>query len=358
MSLSFAFWNNGVISYYGLGADNQYSILNSVVSDRFIIDAQIIAISNMDFCNFAVSPDYVRDNLKKNHLLVVMTKGTDLIGFIMANRKADGGVYLDVICAKENGQHLLQFFMQFCEHTVHAPYIELSSIMNVLAFYPRFGFQHRRDCGAGPITGMSPEFAAYLKEKSVKGILKEQEDFYNDPYVLNHIMQLYSRGLSQTRKPKVCSKKKLSAARFRQYKCARDGFVMRKCFGDAARGANVIIPMAPLVLNPAENGAEEKEGNGNSNGNAKANAKTVPEPSLARGTPLQKRKMLILPPEPQARMTRSQTRGRNNKRNIKTKRAPKSLLSIQKKLMVPRATAIHLPSEIKKLVIMPTKKKE
>ncbi len=318
MSLSFAFWNNGVTSYYGLGADNQYSVVNTVISDRSAIDAQIAAISNMDFCNFAVSPHYVRDNLKKNHLLVVMAKDANLIGFIMANRKADGGVYLDVICAKENGQHLLQFFMQFCEHTVHAPYIELSSIMNVLAFYPRFGFQHRRDCGAGPITGMSPEFAAYLKEKSVKGILKEQEDFYNDPYVLNHIMQLYSRGLSQTRKPPSCAKKTLSAARFRQFKCARDGFVMRKCFGDD-RGANTIIPMAPLILNPAE--IEEAKAN------AKANAKTVPEPSLARGTPLQKRKMLTLPPvEPHVRMTRYQTRGRN--KNAKTKRAPKSIQKI------------------------------
>lgn len=245
----------------------------------------------MDFCSFAVNPSYVKDTLKDNHLLLEMSKDTVPIGFIIAKYTADGGIYLDVICAKEKGQQLLHFFIELCQHTLHVVYIELSSIMNVLAFYPRYGFQHRRDCGAGPITGMSPEFASYLKEKTIHGNFKEQDDFYNDPYVLQYLTELHKRGLTQTKEPKVCRRKTLSGLRFRQYKCARDGFVMRKCFGNA-RGTNEIIPMIPFEKNITSEVEEET-------------------------------KVDTLLPILSRIQTRSQIRNRN--RNRTTKRAPKSL---------------------------------
>ncbi len=235
-------WYNDVESVRSLKEPTV--IQHSQHTPRTSFDADILKLSEEPFCTYSIVPSYVKDVLALNGLLAILKDDGLSVGFILARETDDGGIYLDVICSKEGtGGAFLEFFIAMCEDQ-GARYVELSSLINVLAFYPRYGFEHRKSCvsGEGAEIAMSAELANHIKKGVKEGQLKKYTDYYADPHILRYVMELHARGYTQTVDPPVCKKRSLSGARYRQYHCARDGFAMRKCFGIPSTSARTLVP--------------------------------------------------------------------------------------------------------------------
>ncbi len=248
-------WEDNVLSSYNIGD------VNTKLSEREFNREQmypyIKSIAEDERCTYAVSIEYVNNVIEENHLYLILMRETgEDIGFILARYLADGGVYLDVICAYEGGSQFLKFFIALCEVN-GASYIELSSLLNVLAFYPTLGFEHRKDCtpGKGADIAMSDELREYIKSQMKAGVLTKYDSYYKDPYVLNYLMELHKlkyTNMSADEYPESCKNPaKITGAQFAQRHCGRDGFTMRKCLS---------IPPAPTLLSVAKSAYMRPEG--------------------------------------------------------------------------------------------------
>jgi hypothetical protein len=237
-------WNGEAVRYSLSYPHNQQKEPNI---SRDEMEQRILNVA-LIHCNYSVAPSYVKDEIINNPLLVILEEGATSKGFIMARPLMDYGVYLDVICSAEGtGSAFLQFFLQYCE-SQGAAYVELSSLINVLAYYPNFGFEHRKECkpGKGANIGMSKELLDHLKQGKKEKRLQEYTNYYKDPYIMKFVADLHKRGYTKTKNPSVCTTKHLSVPRFRQYHCGRDGFTMRKCYGIPVIQADEIVPFEPI----------------------------------------------------------------------------------------------------------------
>ncbi len=246
-------------------------------ADKEIKDA-IRTFSQSAHCQSSVRAGYVEERFEANSMFLVLNRGEEVQGFIMASVLGDGGIYLDIICsAPGTGRPFLNFFLAYCERH-GAPYVELSSLLQVLGYYPPFGFQHRKECtpGKGANVAMSTELAEHIKAGTISKRLVKVDDFYGDPYILNFAWKLFQRDFSKTTDPDICTKKSITPGRFKQYYCARDGFTMRKCFGIPDADPLEVLPfkaVSPTVGKKRKHSAirsKTAKANGKANGKAKA----------------------------------------------------------------------------------------
>jgi hypothetical protein len=155
-------------------------------------------------------------------------------GFVYADEK-QGGVYLDIICAKRNGANLLSFFL---DYNAKAAFVELNALGNVVAYYPKFGFEFKKKCGDTPYDTKSPAYQkllAYISaQKERKGSLpSNNEEAYETEAFLNLLLELHKMGLNVKKtncgKPYKNETREELAERIKGNDCALDGYTMVKC---------------------------------------------------------------------------------------------------------------------------------
>ena len=131
--------------------DNVTTFLRKDLEKRILKDRQ--------YCGLNINDEYLVEQLSKdeNPYLLVLTgiqKTKDVVpkskGFIIAHQLfKDGktGMYLDVICTDKGlGKILLNFFEYFAFTHLDLKFVELSSLANVLTYYPKFGYEFRKSC--------------------------------------------------------------------------------------------------------------------------------------------------------------------------------------------------------------------
>jgi hypothetical protein len=279
MALTVTAWVGNYKVEYNIPSVEPVSLIfyvgeEAVSADTEIKDA-IREFSKSAHCTTSVRASYVEEQLAENSQFFLLKSAGEVQGFIMASVLADGGIYLDVICSLPGtGKPFLNFFLAYCEKH-GAPYAELNSLLQVLGYYPPFGFQHRKECtpGKGANVTMSPELAEYIKKGTIEKRFTDVADFYGDPYILNFAWELFQRDFSQTTDPNICNNKTLSPAQYRQYSCARDGFAMRKCFGMPPADAMEVMPFKVYV--PTIAGKKRKRPAANAANAANANVEPL-----------------------------------------------------------------------------------
>jgi hypothetical protein len=166
-------------------------------------------------CGATVAPIFVSQALTYNTIVLVMygmeSKDVDVlgklrsqsvttithqvrvpVGFILA-RPDDEGIYLDVICAAANGSELLKYFIQYASLMGFSA-ITLTSLPNVLAFYPKYGFEFRTSCKTPPLLTLPDEIKG--RDKKVKPFPKTWEEAVDDEDYANFMVRLQRRGLA------------------------------------------------------------------------------------------------------------------------------------------------------------------
>jgi hypothetical protein len=166
-------------------------------------------------CGATVAPIFVSQALTYNTIVLVMygmeSKDVDVlgklrsqsvttithqvrvpVGFILA-RPDDEGIYLDVICAAANGSELLKYFIHYASLMGFSA-ITLTSLPNVLAFYPKYGFEFRTSCKTPPLLTLPDEIKG--RDKKVKPFPKTWEEAVDDEDYANFMVRLQRRGLA------------------------------------------------------------------------------------------------------------------------------------------------------------------
>jgi hypothetical protein len=165
-------------------------------------------------------------------------------GFAAAHQKKNDHVYLDIICSKKNGRSLLEFFL---DYTSNFKTVELSALANVLAYYPKFGFEFKKGCSknAAGISFKTPSYVelqshiARQKEKN-KPLPEDNFEAYEDANFLEFQGDLVNQGIGVKRQDyvtnaAVCGKqrpnesKRVFLRRLKAEDCAEDGYTMVKC---------------------------------------------------------------------------------------------------------------------------------
>jgi hypothetical protein len=210
------------------------SKVTPVQIDIHSLHADILTVSKQELCAKYLGLSYIEEQIPQNQIFVVAYNDKTPIGYVMASYLPKGGVYLDVICALERkGPALLSLFLQVCQEQIGASYIQLSSLMHVLTFYPKYGFSHRRSCDEPPNIAMSPELSAYILDKMRAGVLTSDEAFFDDPKIARFLQDLHRLGYTKTKNPISCQDTALSVGLQKQRRCSKDGYTMIKCLGES-----------------------------------------------------------------------------------------------------------------------------
>ena len=184
------------------------SKVTPVQIDIHSLHADILTVSKQELCAKYLGLSYIEEQIPQNQIFVLAYNDKTPIGYVMASYLPKGGVYLDVICALERkGPALLSLFLQVCQEQIGASYIQLSSLMHVLTFYPKYGFSHRRSCDEPPNIAMSPELSAYILDKMRAGVLTSDEAFFDDPKIARFLQELHRLGY--TKKPHILPRRSL-----------------------------------------------------------------------------------------------------------------------------------------------------
>lgn len=202
--------------------------------------------ANAELCHGIVNSDYVAEALKTNTIVVgllelvghtrTLKSGTrvnyepELRGFILASETADGGIYLDIICAHVFGGEMLKQFVEYAEVMKGSKYVELNALPNVLGFYPRYGFQHRHTCSESSPIAIRDELTQYIRTHKPMADVS-----YTHQPIMEYMLQLHAMGFTAKMTPE-CQTVALTPDGFRVANCAENGFKMRKCFGVAGGG--------------------------------------------------------------------------------------------------------------------------
>jgi hypothetical protein len=170
----------------------------------------------------------------------VTAENIDTKGFVGAHEKKKGEhVYLDIICSKKNGRLLLEYFLS---HFKDFKTIELSALANVLAYYPKFGFEFKKGCGkkgVGIDAKKYAELEEYVKmqKQNNKPLPEDNFEAYEDSEFLKFQGELVNKGLAVKLSDdrSVCGKQLPNESnrsfmkRLKDQDCAEDGYTMVKC---------------------------------------------------------------------------------------------------------------------------------
>jgi hypothetical protein len=206
-------------------------------------------IKNAGLCGTNVSETYLRDNLpySKNSILLMISsdkitlraRGDSSVpscnGFILARflelpPPDKKGVYLDIICAgKGLGGKFLAFFHNFVFDN-GANFVKLSSLANVLTYYPKLGYNFRKSCAGEPLQVLPPTLSE--RDYKVKPMPADTYVAYGDKNYMNFMYdKLYKESDLGVRNAEDCKKtpRDLTRVQFKMRDCAQDGFTMMKC---------------------------------------------------------------------------------------------------------------------------------
>lgn len=171
-------------------------------------------------CRGEVQAKYIEEQLSVNtFFLLVWDQGWKgfLMGYPLRN-----GQYVDVLCTRPGyGTALMQFFTDY-SWKKGAEYIELSSLLKVLPFYRRLGFEHG-SCAKADVV-MTDALADHLRNQQYTHV----SEYLEDARMQEHVMRLHRHGYT-VKASAECQDPTISLAAFRKYRCVEDGFRMRKC---------------------------------------------------------------------------------------------------------------------------------
>jgi hypothetical protein len=219
-------------------------------------------------CKMMVSPTYVSGSASGpgafdyNALYMRIgeehVRSEETLGFLLANPLPGNGVYVDVICSKKNkGKDLMNFFIQFAEEQDYE-FIELSSLVHVLAYYPKmYQFAHRKSCSSLPEVVMPEPL-----QKALATLMRDDEkvfDLIEDPNLIhneeffpfarllnNFLFELARKGYlaSSSRK---CDEEHdtMTMNELISNGCFENGLKMRKCLKES--GPVVAATAAPVM---------------------------------------------------------------------------------------------------------------
>ena len=205
------------------------------------------------FCGASVDAGYVSKalNANKYDYIVVAVAEDGYKGFIVAYDVEDG-VYLDVVCSLPGfGGPLIENFMNFVKKEMLGN-LSLSSLINVLGLYPKYGFKFRKNC-SGPIFDFKstyPElWAAYsAKARQLSEIARERNRregrnditetmvAYDEPIMIDVMKILIGEGLMGDNNSDACKNRTLATLPrdalqkfLKDNDCGVDGFSMVDC---------------------------------------------------------------------------------------------------------------------------------
>lgn len=169
---------------------------------------------------------YVESAITQNQFLMILYDNSgNPCAFILSRLEgAPVHAYLDVICAKEGGTVILTEYLRIlAEQDVE--YVTLSALEAVLSYYPRFGFEHRKDCTmTPPDLVMPPELMAWIKHKR-----PTNAELMENPMFRVFIEYLHKLGYTSNTKEE-CLNPDISLDEFLEHGCEKSGFEMRRCF--------------------------------------------------------------------------------------------------------------------------------
>lgn len=215
------------------------------VTDLTRADLETAIVENGEaLCVGNVSSDYLRDQSGWNRNQLIMMLSEDHIvkrgrgvydtpsskGFILA-RKEGEGMYLDIICTSPGlGSALLDFFHSFAE-AKGAKFVKLSSLANVLTYYPKKGYEFRKTCMGAPLA-ILPE-SLLTRDPKVKSIPKTTYEAYDDKDYFNFMYEtLYKKADLGVRAAEDCKRlhpEPLAGEEYKARDCAQDGYTMLRC---------------------------------------------------------------------------------------------------------------------------------
>lgn len=217
-------------------------------------------------CQGTVSPGYVMRAITSNSNLIMMKKGTKVIGFVIAKPTHDGGYYLDVICsaaAERKGRDLLLYFLRLAEEQ-GARYVELSSLPSVLSYYPQFGFEHRQRCTTDKdVIRMPDELLNWIKRTR-----PNEEQLLDNEEFLAFLDVLRAFGYTAD-KDDFCQSNNVDFNDYMDEQCFGNGYTMRKCYTASPNG-----PVTRAKTMRAQNKQHARNWLRNVHGKVKAAAKT------------------------------------------------------------------------------------
>lgn len=189
-----------------------------------------------------VSAAYVKEQINNNDIYFILyykvpkqlrDRTIDIrvpAAFIMA-KIIDGGsnFYIDVICSKprddvynkHSASYLIRHAIKWAQvHNIEQ--VSLSALPQVLPFYPRFGFAHRKSCAMPP----DIEVPESLKQRTNLS-QKTLDAMYDDDDVMDFLVRLQNAGYG-TRYTGRC-RRPASKQKMKDGQCADNGFAMRYC---------------------------------------------------------------------------------------------------------------------------------
>jgi hypothetical protein len=164
------------------------------------------------------------------------------VGFALVNRKVTAGeksVYVNVIVGDSRykmGNKIIDYVTEWSGMRLDIHTVTLSALVNVLGYYPRIGFQHRKSCKKSAYVYPTPrdvlDFGRDHPGKLPKGgdIVFDRKDpdyALYEPYRA-HALNLHQMGYN-VRKDRPCRDPGLTMREFAKRRCYSSGFSMRKC---------------------------------------------------------------------------------------------------------------------------------
>jgi predicted N-acetyltransferase YhbS len=201
-------------------------------------EIEIAALSNSDdeakqFCLGMVDGGYISRIIPDNNFFMILknrVKSKFEVAAFLIGRFAADYAYIDVVCGT-GGINLINAFANEANGRGYA-FVELSSLANVLAYYPRHGFEHRKQCIGPPDIVIPGTLANQLKNDMKDMTGTKMDDYYRSDAstdLKDFIMDLHRRGYTSSEKPE-CQDPGIEWSQYYENDCQIDGFKMRKCF--------------------------------------------------------------------------------------------------------------------------------
>jgi hypothetical protein len=172
--------------------------------------------------------------LRRNVIAVAYNEANEGIGFILANA-TNMKTYIDVICSKGAGSALIKAFLDWSGRRT----VGLSALMNVLQYYPKFGFEFGK-------CGQFPELT-----ETIKALPK---DTLNDNNKLSKEAREIIRTLQKNNlvnppdDDTVSCKSNMSPSSFVENNCFENGVRMERCLPKTFRISPRILRRSKRTL--------------------------------------------------------------------------------------------------------------
>jgi hypothetical protein len=200
-------------------------------------------------------PPVSTHRLTRTALNEIREKGGLPVGFLIGRFVEEGrgaakkkGVYIDVICSFKEAQigtRFLQYFHHLMAH-LDVDFVTLSSLANVVTFYPRLGYEFRADCkeGTPALDKSALEAFGLVSARRPKGPdgkatwPQDTPEALADADYLTFLHHLHKSGLT-VNKEGACLDTHMPKEAFAKTMCAIDGFKMAKCSLSAERASRL-----------------------------------------------------------------------------------------------------------------------